>query len=129
LKKHIKICDGTNNQKSGGEKRIEEVLKTLNIDYEYNQSYIVKSVYFLRWDFILNINGVKSFIEFNGRQHYKPVCFGGISLGRAKENFIRQQENDKIKNDFCITNNLKILWIHYKDFDSIDKLVEQFLNF
>ena len=31
-------------------------------------------------------------------------------------------------NDFCITNNFKILWIHYKDYDNIKELINDFFN-
>lgn len=38
-------------------------------------------------------------IEYNGAQHYEPVCFGGISLSKAIENLEKQKSrDDNIKN-------------------------------
>lgn len=33
-------------------------------------------------------------IEINGRQHYRPVKFGGISQEKSEEKFIKQQDRD-----------------------------------
>ena len=67
------------------------------------------------------------FIEYNGQQHYKPVCFGGIPQEKAEEQFKKQQEHDKIKDDFCKENNHPLLWISYKDYGRINELVADFI--
>lgn len=50
-------------------------------------------------------------IEYNGVQHYQPVRFGGISQERAQINFIKQQERDKYLQQFCINNNIQLIWV------------------
>ena len=41
---------------------------------------------------------LKLAIEYDGKQHFKPVRFGGISLEKAKENLRNTKKLDKIKN-------------------------------
>lgn len=56
-------------------------------------------------------------IEYNGVQHYKPIeYFGGI------ENYNNQLIRDKIKNEYCIRNNIHLIIIKY------DELVEDKLS-
>lgn len=47
-------------------------------------------------------------IEFNGLQHYKPVDFFG---GEFYYNEIIKR--DKIKEEYCLSNNIKLLTIKY----------------
>ena len=42
--------------------------------------------------------GLKLAIEYDGKQHFKPIRFGGISAERAIENFKRRRQLDNIKN-------------------------------
>lgn len=129
LQRHIKNCTGESNL-SSGEKRIETYLLHNNIKYLYNSPYIIRNeTRFLRWDFIIDYNDTKYFIEFNGEHHYKPVRFGGMTLEKAKEKFIRQQEHDSIKREFCKDNNLPLLEIPYWGFDNIEELLKDFFNF
>jgi hypothetical protein len=126
LKRHINICSGK--QKfTHGEGSIMKVLESMNIKYEYNSSYKVKSTILLRWDFIIDYDNTKLFIEYNGRQHYEPVTFGGITLEKAEGRFLKQIRNDKIKDDFCKENNYKLLWISYKNFGRISEIVADFI--
>lgn len=49
-------------------------------------------------------------IEYNGIQHYESVIrFGGEKIFRI------QQIKDKIKSDFCNTNDIKLEIIKYSD--------------
>lgn len=64
-------------------------------------------------------------IEYDGPQHYKPVCFGGISLERANLNFQRTKTNDKIKNEYCLQNNIRLLRIPHWEFKNIDSILEK----
>jgi len=36
-------------------------------------------------------------IEVHGEQHYRPVCFGGVSEEQAKKNLLKRQEVDELK--------------------------------
>jgi len=57
-------------------------------------------------------------IEYDGEQHYKPIkIFGGV------DRFIKQQQTDKIKNEYCYNNNIHLFRIKY-DMDINLKLIE-----
>lgn len=49
--------------------------------------------------FVQSLDGSFSLaIEYDGRQHYEPVCFGGMSYDKAKKEFIKQKQRDRRKN-------------------------------
>ena len=121
LQSHIKICTGEMNC-SSGEYAVMKVLDDMKIEYQYNSTYKVKSKGLLRWDFHIEYGDKHLFIEYNGKQHYEPVeYFGG------EEQFKKQQEHDKIKDDFCKENDHPLLWISYKDYGRINELVADFI--
>ena len=119
LKKHIKICSGLRNI-SGLESRCIEALETLGLyednDYVFNNSFPKLTLYcnkILRPD--IRFLNHKIIIELDGKQHYEPVNFGGISQERAEENLKLCQDNDNLKNDFCKEFNYKMIRIKYTD--------------
>lgn len=63
-------------------------------------------------------------IEYDGEQHFMPVCFGGISEKKAKHNFETQKIRDESKNKKIRRhkNDIKyFIRIGYKDKDIITK--------
>lgn len=59
-------------------------------------------------------------IEFDGIQHFEPVeYFGG------EKTFLRTIECDKIKNEYCSKNNIRLIRIKY-DEDINEKLSNLF---
>jgi very-short-patch-repair endonuclease len=101
----------------------------MRVKYDFNSSYEVKSdKRWLRWDFIIKTDGGEPlFIEYDGVQHFKVVCFGGISQDRANKKFEKQKKYDKLKNDYCNENGYLLLRIPYTAYGSIDKLVADFI--
>lgn len=94
---------------SKGESFIKNFLKKLNIkfysQYKFNKC---RDKYLLPFDFYLPDH--KLCIEYDGKQHFQPIKrFGG------EDNFILTQKHDKIKNEYCIKNNIHLLRISYKD--------------
>ena len=57
-------------------------------------------------------------IEVDGEQHFRPVCFGGITKERAELNFKKSQERDRIKDEYCKENGIKLLRIPYLEYRS-----------
>ena len=51
--------------------------------------------------------------EYNGIQHYKPICFGEYSKEKAKMNLKNQQIRDKEKLKLCNKNNVTLIVIPY----------------
>ena len=74
----------------------------------------------LRFDFY--IPEFKTFIEFDGKQHYEPVNFGG-GVEQSIVAFQRQQLHDNIKNEFCGRNGYDMLRIKYNDYLNIERIL------
>jgi len=49
-------------------------------------------------------------IEYDGVQHFKSIDYFGGENG-----FKKRQQNDKIKNIYCIKNKIKLLRIRYDE--------------
>ena len=62
-----------------------------------------------RYEIDYLVNGI--FIEYHGRQHYGPVCFGGISIAKAKAGFIKQVKRDYEVREYCKVHNIRLIEI------------------
>ncbi len=88
---------------SKGHKLIGEILRTSPyfknyISYqEWPVSKINSSWKSNREHFDWVVPQLKLVIEYHGRQHAQPVCFGGVSQEQAEENFVNQQLRDQAK--------------------------------
>ncbi|MDY0270444.1 DUF7487 domain-containing protein [Trichloromonas sp.] len=101
--------------KSKGENKIEKFLIDNNIEYE-TQKYLngcdnINKLYF---DFYLPLYNLC--IEYDGEFHYKKIF--------ENNDINKQIERDNIKNNFCATNNIKLIRISYKNFNDIDKILK-----
>lgn len=112
------------NRKSFGERKIKEFLDNENITYireKKFETYI--NVKELPFDFYLPDYNIC--IEYDGELHYRcSDMFGGQkSLDRIKI-------NDKIKSDWCIDNNTRLIRIPYKKKNKIFQILKlELLNF
>lgn len=106
---------------SNGEKKIFSILVGNNIQFErqkmFNDCKYIKS---LRFDFY--IPEYNMCIEYNGQQHYIEVKSWG-----GEENYLLNVKKDKIKNDYCIDNNINLIIVSYTD-DIYAKLNNFFEN-
>lgn len=106
---------------------VRTFLKDNNIEI---QDLIVKlpiSKTFAEPDFY--IPSMNLVIEYNGKQHYEPVRFGGISIERALENFEYQQVRDRQMREYCENKGFIFKEIDgrkYKNFKLINYLYEYF---
>ena len=72
----------------------------------------------LKFDFFLPDKNIC--IEYDGQQHFYPIRYFG-----GKKSFELQKIKDKIKDDYCISNNIKIIRIKYdKQKDEIISIIE-----
>ena len=128
LKIHIKICVG-DEVGSSGEVKIKKILNEMKIDYHYNTSYELKNEKnnYLRWDFILDCDE-PLFIEYDGKQHFEPQRFGGISKEQANEAFEKQKKYDKLKDDYCNEKGYLLLRIPYTAYKNIEILICDFIQ-
>lgn len=53
------------------------------------------------------------YLEYDGEQHYKPVCFNGISEEMARERYMENKERDGIKNMYCLRQKIPLIRIPY----------------
>lgn len=109
-------CPECNNSK--GEKEILSFLISNNIEY-ISQKYFENLVGLgggkLLYDFYLPTHNL--LIEYDGEFHYQVVY--------SKNDYIKQQEHDKLKNDFAIKNKITLLRIPYWEFDNIAKILNK----
>jgi hypothetical protein len=62
-------------------------------------------------------------IEFDGKQHFKPIKFFG-----GEKAFEETQERDQRKNRYCRDHNIELVRIPYYDFDNIEAILESKLK-
>lgn len=94
---------------SHGERRVRNYL-IKNKFYFQEQYPITINNTILKLDFYLEESDNKFAIEYNGIQHYQPVDFFNGAAGYAK-----QIERDKLKEKYCIENNIQLIIIPYND--------------
>lgn len=97
---------------SKGEKRIAEALTSLSLPFT-RQHKIGKGRTALRLDFY--ISSLDLGIEYDGKHHFEPVRFGGMSLEKAKECLKKQQKNDCRKEKLCKKYGYRLVRIAYSE--------------
>lgn len=115
-----------------GETKIKDYLNKYKINY-VPQYYFddCRNVNPLRFDFAIfnnENNRLLFLIEYDGRQHFEPVNFGGVSDSEAFNNFEEQQNKDNIKKEYCIDNNISLLRIPHWNFDNVGQILQEWLN-
>jgi very-short-patch-repair endonuclease len=106
---------------SKGERIIRNYLNENNISFKSQQKFKnCFSKYVLPFDFYLEKYNLC--IEFDGIQHFKLIKRWG-----SEENLKDIQIRDKIKDDYCKNNNIKILRINYLDIKNIEKILNDYL--
>ena len=60
--------------------------------------------------------------EYQGQQHYYPVCFNGDQT-QAENEFEEGQIRDTIKEQYCFEKNITLVKIPYWDIDNMDKYI------
>lgn len=114
--KHFYSC-GCLQNKSRMEEYVTQLLKSREIAYEKQKRFDdCRDVFPLPFDFYLP--NYYMAIECDGIQHFEPIKhFGGV------EQFKIRQKHDKIKNTYCLLNNIQLIRIPYtmsdEDIDNI----------
>lgn len=122
---HMRGCGCPHCKRSLGEERIAKFLYSRNIKFTPQYKLIIDNLFvadkILRVDFFLP--EYKTFIEFNGLQHYHPVdLFGG------EEKLISQQERDYALRLYCKEKKLHLLEIPYNEFGNIEGILKRSLR-
>lgn len=105
---------------SHGESQIENYLNNHKIDFISQHSFSgCKNIKPLPFDFYLADYNLC--IEYDGIQHFEPIeIFGGENA------FNKQQYNDSIKTNYCLSNNIILLRIAYNQ--DVETELDNFFN-
>lgn len=107
------VCIECSNKMSNLERNVKEYLDMNNIKYEMQKTFEeCRDKNALPFDFYIKDKNIC--IEVQGEQHYFPIIFGNYSYEKAFDNFIKQQERDKIKKKYCEDNGIKLILLDYK---------------
>ena len=104
---HLGGCGCPKCKSSKGERTIRQFLKTNGISFNEQHRFTkCKNILPLPFDFYLPDHN--TCIEYDGEQHFFPIkCWNGEKgLGEVRK-------RDTIKNEFCRTNNIKLVRIRY----------------
>lgn len=104
---------------------IDQILQEKGVDHisEYPIEVDGKR---LRFDFYLpQSNAV---IEYDGEQHYMPVNFGHSEYAKVLADYDRNVRYDKLKNDYCQANGIRIIRIPYWEKNNIKTIINNYLQ-
>lgn len=100
-----------------GERIIQNFLEENKIDYRHEYSFsdlTTENGYPMRFDFcIMKNNQIDFLLEYDGNIHFKESIKESGWL-TEEEYKIRVQRDEK-KNNYCLTNNIKLVRINYKE--------------
>ena len=105
---HLQIClDSLEQQTNKDFKVYETTPDSIDVAIQSILNDDLKQICYLdSFDFYLPEHNIC--IEYHGEQHYKPVkFFGGV------KNLELTLKRDKIKGDYCIKNNIKLIVIPF----------------
>lgn len=115
------LCPQCNSSK--GESKIYSFLVKHNINFKKEYCFEdCKNQKMLPFDFAVfgNDNNLKTLIEYDGEQHFKPIEYFGGEAG-----FASTIKRDNIKTNYCKQNNIKLLRIKYTDYENIDAILSK----
>lgn len=113
---HTKSCGCIN---SYGEEKIANILNINNISYikqySFSDCYEIQG-FPLKFDFaIFDNNKFEYLIEYDGIQHFQSANVGWNN----QEHLKNLQQRDKIKNEYCLKNNIPLIRIPYTKYNSL----------
>ena len=104
--------------RSRGEEFIAKIYREANISYEQQKSFntcrFKETNSMARFDFWVNNSYL---VEYDGIQHFE--FRESIISWNNQENFIKTQERDKIKTQWCKENNIPLIRIPYTKLDTL----------
>lgn len=120
-RKHTMSCGCRH--KSKWELFIADFLQSINVSFKkekrFNDCRNKSGTDMLPFDFYLIDYNI--LIEYDGEHHFRPLQHWG-----GEEKFKTTQENDKIKNNYCNVNNIKLLRLPYTLTE--DQIKQKILN-
>lgn len=121
----INRCPNCSKRQSLLELKTEQWLIENNIVFEREKVFQdCKYLRPLKFDYYLpQFNTV---IEADGRQHTEPIRFGNMTNIQAKKQLKTNKIRDKIKDNYCLKNNIRMIRIPYYEFktDNYKKILK-----
>lgn len=115
---------------SKGELLVSKILTENKIDFEIQKRFKhcknPNSNYTLPFDFYLPKFNVC--IEFDGEQHYKVARYSSDKDKMLKK-LQTTQLNDKIKDEYCLNNNIHLIRIPYWDISNISTIISNYIDY
>lgn len=113
-------------KRSRWEAYIGDLLRSYNIDFiqekRFDDCRNLEQDCTLPFDFY--IEELNVIIEYDGEHHFEPIPYWG-----GEEKFKVTQQNDEIKNAYCISHNIQLLRLNYKmSEDEIREKIIKILN-
>lgn len=99
-----KVSKNRKMEYSSYEKFVADNFIKMGISYEKEKEVLINDKYFY-FDFCINIDGKDIYIEVDGEFH----IFSRFGLDRLERNII----NEQIKNEYCFSNDIKLVRIPY----------------
>jgi hypothetical protein len=109
-------------KQSKGETKIRKYLKKINVEFK-PEFYFSDCVHKRMLPFDFYVPRYNLCIEYQGIQHHEPIAFFG-----GENSLADVQKRDKIKLDYCNTNNIPFLRINFWDFDNIEEILEKHIK-
>lgn len=124
-------CPVCGKSESKGEKKVREELERLGYDVSKQKTFPgcfgfagTRYCDLLKFDaYVVNENGAEVCIEYDGIQHFESQKNWG-----GEEGLKSVQERDKLKNEYCEKNNIKLIRIPYWDYENIGKILKDELG-
>jgi len=114
-----------------------EEYKILNNKFKIQNNYYIPQMKYndliglggglLSYDFYLPNKQYNLLIEYDGEFHYMPIKkYKNEPTKYAEERLKKQQEHDKLKDEYTHNYNIKLLRIPYWDFDNIESILNKY---
>lgn len=120
---HIRGCGCPKCKSSKGESSIQNILADNKIKFISQKKFNIcrnpKTNKLLPFDFYLT--DLNICIEYDGRQHFREGLFSN--------NLEEMKYRDNFKTEFCKSNNIKLIRIHYKDINKIKDILKKEISF
>jgi hypothetical protein len=121
---------------SRGEQTVYDILEELGLEHgtDFKTEYKFKKLLGignrqLRYDFVVFDKEELMLIEFDGRQHYKPVRWQkDDSDEKVQQKYEMTRCHDKRKNKFAKKHEYPLLRIKYSDVNNAKELIEDFFK-
>ena len=97
---------------SKGESILNMILRKYAYNFEKQKKF--QKIGQLRFDFYVDAP-IKTCIEYDGEQHYKPIFWGSKSdnIESAQNRFEQVKKYDEIKNQYCKDHNIQLIRVPY----------------